>query len=110
MRIALFCPNWVGDLVMATPAFRAIRSHFPEAEIAGVMRPYLAGVLEGTDLVDRVLPFDAPEKMSREAASYTLSEFRRERFDARWRRRVNLASAAVLAGFALWQWFSLLAD
>ncbi|MFO1021411.1 MAG: lipopolysaccharide heptosyltransferase II [Planctomycetales bacterium] len=81
MRIALFCPNWVGDLVMATPAFRAIRSHFPEAEIAGVMRPYLAGVLEGTDLVDRVLPFDAPEKMSREAASYTLSEFRRERFD-----------------------------
>ena len=27
----------------------------------------------------------------------------RERFDARWRRRVNLASAAVLAGFALWQ-------
>jgi threonine/homoserine/homoserine lactone efflux protein len=27
----------------------------------------------------------------------------RERFDARWRRSVNLASAAVLAGFALWQ-------
>ncbi len=34
----------------------------------------------------------------------------RERFDARWRRRVNLVSAAVLAGFALWQWVSLLAD
>jgi threonine/homoserine/homoserine lactone efflux protein len=27
----------------------------------------------------------------------------RERFDAAWRRRINLASAAVLAGFALWQ-------
>lgn len=34
----------------------------------------------------------------------------RERFDARWRRRVNLVSAAVLAGFALWQWISLLSD
>ncbi len=34
----------------------------------------------------------------------------RERFDARWRRRVNLVSAAVLAGFALWQWLSLLPD
>lgn len=34
----------------------------------------------------------------------------RERFDARWRRRVNLTSAAVLAGFALWQWLSLRAD
>lgn len=27
----------------------------------------------------------------------------RDRFDSRWRRRVNLASASVLAGFALWQ-------
>ncbi len=34
----------------------------------------------------------------------------RERFDARWRRRVNLFSAAVLAGFALWQWLSLLSE
>jgi threonine/homoserine/homoserine lactone efflux protein len=33
----------------------------------------------------------------------------RERFDARWRRRVNVASAAVLAGFALWQVLDLLA-
>lgn len=32
----------------------------------------------------------------------------RERFDARWRRRVNLASASILAGFALWQLASLL--
>ena len=27
----------------------------------------------------------------------------RERFDVRWRRRINVASAVVLAGFALWQ-------
>ncbi|WP_043816569.1 LysE family transporter, partial [Rubrivivax gelatinosus] len=27
----------------------------------------------------------------------------RTRFDARWQHRVNLASAALLAGFALWQ-------
>jgi len=32
----------------------------------------------------------------------------RERFDARWRRRVNVASALVLAGFALWQFAALL--
>ncbi len=34
----------------------------------------------------------------------------RERFDVRWRRRVNRVSAAVLAGFALWQWIPLLSD
>jgi hypothetical protein len=32
----------------------------------------------------------------------------RERFDARWRRRVNRVSALVLAGFALWQFAGLL--
>lgn len=31
----------------------------------------------------------------------------RERFDASWRRRVNLASASVLAAFALWQFAAL---
>ena len=32
----------------------------------------------------------------------------RERFDIRWRRRINVASALVLAGFALWQVLDLL--
>lgn len=31
----------------------------------------------------------------------------RSRFDAAWQRRVNAASALLLAGFALWQWASL---
>jgi threonine/homoserine/homoserine lactone efflux protein len=31
----------------------------------------------------------------------------RERFDAHWRRRINLVSALVLAGFALWQFGAL---
>jgi threonine/homoserine/homoserine lactone efflux protein len=30
------------------------------------------------------------------------------RFDARWQRRVNAASALLLAGFAIWQWLGLL--
>ena len=29
-RIALFLPNWVGDVVMATPAVRAVRAAYPE--------------------------------------------------------------------------------
>jgi threonine/homoserine/homoserine lactone efflux protein len=32
----------------------------------------------------------------------------RDRFDAAWRRRINLGSAAVLGGFAVWQLASLL--
>lgn len=46
-RIAVFCPNWVGDTVMATPALRALREHFVDACILGVMRRAPADVLEG---------------------------------------------------------------
>ncbi len=59
MKIAVFCPNWVGDAVMATPAIRALRERFPEAYLIGVARPYVAGVLEGTRWFDRLTLLDA---------------------------------------------------
>ena len=46
-RIALFLPNWIGDVVMATPAIRAVRAAFPEAELVAVCKPYVADVLAG---------------------------------------------------------------
>jgi heptosyltransferase-2 len=52
MNIAIFCPNWIGDVVMATPAMTALRRHFAEARFIGVMRPYVAGVLEGGSWFD----------------------------------------------------------
>ena len=52
MKLAVFMPNWVGDVVMATPALRALRDHFRDATIYGVMKPYVADVLAGTDLID----------------------------------------------------------
>ena len=43
-------------MVMATPALRALRNKFgPEAQIIGVMRPYVADVLNGTHWFDDVL-------------------------------------------------------
>jgi heptosyltransferase-2 len=52
MNILVFCPNWVGDAVMATPALRSIRRGFPEARIWGVGRPAIAEVLEGLPFLD----------------------------------------------------------
>ncbi len=57
--IALFLPNWVGDLVMATPALRAIRERFGPAWIIGIVRPAVAPVLAGTPWVDEHWPYDA---------------------------------------------------
>ncbi|MGH7173610.1 MAG: glycosyltransferase family 9 protein, partial [Gemmataceae bacterium] len=52
MNIAVFLPNWIGDAVMATPALRALRSHFAEARLIGVMKPYVADVFAGGDWFD----------------------------------------------------------
>lgn len=57
-KIVVFCPNLVGDTVMATPALRALRRGFPAATILGVIRPLVAATLDGTDWLDDLIPFD----------------------------------------------------
>ncbi|MBI1832347.1 MAG: lipopolysaccharide heptosyltransferase II [Planctomycetes bacterium] len=58
MNIAVFLPNWVGDVVMATPAIRALRQHFAAARLLAVCRPYVTGVLESAPWFDDQLFLD----------------------------------------------------
>jgi heptosyltransferase II len=55
MNVVVFLPNWIGDAVMATPALRALREHFRGHRVVGVVRPYVAGLLEGGDWFDEVI-------------------------------------------------------
>jgi heptosyltransferase II len=57
-RIALFLPNWIGDVVMATPAVRAVRDRFPAAELVAVGKPYVADVLAGAPWFSRTILAD----------------------------------------------------
>ena len=54
-RIVVRAPNWVGDVVMATPTFRALRENYPNAYIAIVLRPYVAPILEGAPWFNEVI-------------------------------------------------------
>ena len=58
-KIALFLPNWIGDVVMATPAIRAVREHFPQAVLLAVCKPYVAALLDGSPWFDEVILHDA---------------------------------------------------
>jgi heptosyltransferase-2 len=80
-RIAVFCPNWVGDLVMATPALRALRNRFPQAEITAVLRPSVQEVLEGTALVDQVVAFTTGRTLPGYHSVAFARRLRSERFD-----------------------------
>jgi heptosyltransferase-2 len=81
MKIALFLPNWLGDLVMATPALRAVRKHFHSARVVGIMRPNLSGLLAGTAWIDEPWYCD-PRAKDRELRRWTLvRRMRQQRFD-----------------------------
>jgi heptosyltransferase-2 len=55
MKLAVFLPGWVGDVVMATPALRALREHHPGAHLVGIGKPYVAGVVAGAPWFDELL-------------------------------------------------------
>lgn len=55
-RIVVRCPNWLGDVVMSTPALRALRRARPRARIVALLPPNLAPLLDGSELVDEVWP------------------------------------------------------
>jgi len=58
MRLMIRATNWVGDAILALPALRAVRSKFPEAQIAIVARPYVADIYRGQGIADEFIPYD----------------------------------------------------
>jgi heptosyltransferase II len=67
MKVVVFCPNLIGDTVMATPAFRALRSGLAGDTLIGVIKPHVAPTLDGAPWFDDLVRFDpkAPDPDSR---------------------------------------------
>lgn len=55
-RILVRCPNWLGDVVMATPGLRALRARYPDSQIVGQLPSALIPLLEGSDFFDELWP------------------------------------------------------
>src|SRR5689334_2475437 len=53
-KILIRGPNWVGDAVLAVPAMKAIRKHFPQTEITLLVRPWVAGLFTSAPFIDKV--------------------------------------------------------
>ncbi|HSW01773.1 MAG TPA: lipopolysaccharide heptosyltransferase II [Sedimentisphaerales bacterium] len=58
--LAIRCPNWVGDVVMATPVFDCLRRSLPKARIVGVMKKSARGIVRDGPWFDDVV--DASDK------------------------------------------------
>jgi heptosyltransferase-2 len=54
-RLVILAPNWLGDAVMALPAYADLRRHFSLAHIAVAARPAVAPMYAMVDGVDEVI-------------------------------------------------------
>ena len=66
MRVAIFLPNWIGDVAMSTPALRAIRQHYGSTDrLIAVARPYVEPVLQGSRYFDEWMIYESHRRGKR---------------------------------------------
>jgi len=75
-RIYVRCPNWVGDVVMATPALRALAERFPGAELTVGVRASQHGLLRGLSSIGEMVAEDRSSGLWESARA-----LRQRRFD-----------------------------
>jgi ADP-heptose:LPS heptosyltransferase len=91
-RICVIKLATLGDLLLATPALRALRSRYPDATVDILTTPGSADLLRDSQLIRRIYAldkyaFDTPAQMLQDirptfATSNLLTRLRRERYDA----------------------------
>jgi len=70
--------NQMGDMLLAVPAFRAIKETFPDAEVTVLSAPINRDVLKNNPYVDHVMTFD---KLSPFGTLGLVGKARQQRFD-----------------------------
>ncbi len=57
-KILVRAPNWVGDVVMATPAFRCIRENFGDSHITLLIKKSLSRIISDSPWFDEVIEIE----------------------------------------------------
>jgi lipopolysaccharide heptosyltransferase II len=77
-RVLIVRLRSIGDTVLTTPSLFALRRFLPNTQIDIVLEDWVAPVLEGSDLVDRVIPIARDSKTGRARLA---RELRASRYD-----------------------------
>ncbi len=89
-------PNWVGDICLATPVYRALRAAFPEAHLCAVGLGATLGIVADAPWFDALLPLPSRRELHRPAPFWrAAAAIRRERFDTGYLLTNSLSSAAL---------------
>jgi len=101
-RILAVRLDHMGDVLFATPALRRLRSAFPGAHISLLVDPANMAVVEGTGMVDSMIPFASPwfsrrpDRPAWRSVARTIRALRRERFDLAIDFRGDIRTIALL--------------
>jgi len=81
--ILVVLPTWVGDFVMATPAVRTLREHFPKTRITFLTEPNLRELIRGGPWMDACIEWPEKKRRSPLHREYRqmIRSLRGERFD-----------------------------
>lgn len=93
--------GWIGDMVLLSPALRALRQAFPSADVALQVRPLVRELMERHPHVNRVVVWDKTdsERGSRGFLDW-VKRLRREEYDAAIIWHPTSARSAALVWFA----------
>ncbi len=100
-RILVRSTNWVGDAMLTTPALRAVRKSFSDAEISILAKPWVAPVFYNNPCVDHLLLYDAAGRHNGWSGKTRLSRtLRKAEFDVAilFQNAFEAALLAYLAG------------
>ncbi|MCX5667530.1 MAG: lipopolysaccharide heptosyltransferase II [Candidatus Omnitrophica bacterium] len=61
-RIIIVRMDRIGDVVLSTPAIKAVRDAYPDSRIAVLVRPYAKDVVDGNPYIDEVITYDRSGK------------------------------------------------
>lgn len=71
-NIIVRMPNWLGDLVMATPILKDLRNHWPEAKITALCQGALTSIVQNDPHIDEVMTFKRPKKWFNKEESHAI--------------------------------------
>ena len=61
-KILITRTDRIGDVLLSTPVFRAVRDAYPESHIAVLVRPYAKDIVEGNPYIDEWIIYDKYKK------------------------------------------------
>jgi heptosyltransferase II len=68
-KILLVRTDRLGDLILTTPAIKAVRNAYPDAHIAMIVRPYAEEILKDNPYIDEIIIYDKYGKHKSAAAT-----------------------------------------